>query len=267
MQISAQSWKSYVEKLGKLNKAAADAIIAYIKKHGFGDNKALIDYAFLISQKYGLGAAAISAAMYDAIVEASNKYYEPAEIADLPTYGDVAKTVYGVLKTSENEEEIAGAVSRLVKKAGCDTTLRNAFRDRAQYAWIPSGDTCAFCMGLAANGWVDISAKIARKGYPHAEHIHSNCDCTYAIRFSADDGVEGYDPDRYFEEIEEACDAQGLDINVEDVTWQQLNPEVINAVRRQNYARNKEEINAQKRAAYEKRQELNNSKAEESNTN
>ena len=37
----------------------------------------------------------------------------------------------------------------------------------------------------------------------------------------------------------------------------------INAMRREAYARNREEINAQKRAAYEKRKELNSSAAEE----
>jgi hypothetical protein len=43
-----------------------------------------------------------------------------------------------------------------------------------------------------------------------------------------------------------------------------MGKEVINALRRQNYARNREEILEQKASAYEKRKELNSSKAEES---
>jgi uncharacterized protein VirK/YbjX len=38
-------------------------------------------------------------------------------------------------------------------------------------------------------------------------------------------------------------------------------------MRRENYAKNKEEINAQKRSAYEKRKELNSSEAEEQDVN
>ena len=38
----------------------------------------------------------------------------------------------------------------------------------------------------------------------HAEHIHSNCDCTYAVRHSPDVTVEGYDPDKYLEMYKDA---------------------------------------------------------------
>jgi hypothetical protein len=33
----------------------------------------------------------------------------------------------------------------------------------------------------------------------HAEHIHPNCDCQYAVRFDGSSNVEGYDPDKYLE--------------------------------------------------------------------
>ena len=78
----------------------------------------------------------------------------------------------------------------------------------------------------------------------HAEHIHANCDCTYAVRFDSRTEVEGYDPDKYLDMYYDS----GGDLN---------------EMRREFYAENKEKINAQKRSAYAKRQELNNSKAEE----
>lgn len=31
----------------------------------------------------------------------------------------------------------------------------------------------------------------------HAEHIHANCDCEYAVRFDGKSTVEGYDPEKY----------------------------------------------------------------------
>ena len=272
MYISTKDWKAYINRLSKLNRTAAALVQKYIQQHGFADTKALIEYSYAVVQKYGQGSAALSAAMYDTVAEMSGKFYPPAEMAAIADYGEVAKTVNGVLKTSQNVEEMAGAVSRLVKQAGADTMVQNAYRDRparkygkkrntgAQIAWVPMGDTCAFCLSLASLGWQNQTKGGADN---HAEHIHSNCDCTYAVRFDESSGVEGYDPEEYRKQINEALEEQGLD-DFQSYYHGQMNSDVINAVRRQNYARDKEEINAQKRDAYEKRQELNSSAAEES---
>lgn len=122
-----------------------------------------------------------------------------------------------------------GGVSRLVKQAGADTTLKNAIRDGAEWAWVPHGDTCPFCITLASNGWQRASKK-ALKG-DHAQHIHAHCDCEYVIRFDSSTTVAGYDPDKYLAQYQ----AAGGDIN---------------AMRRAQYARDRDAINAQKRAAY-----------------
>ena len=53
--------------------------------------------------------------------------------------------------------------------------LKNAVRDGAEWAWVPHGDTCPFCITLASNGWQKASRKVLKGG--HAEHIHANCDC------------------------------------------------------------------------------------------
>ena len=107
--------------------------------------------------------------------------------------------------------------------------LKNALRDGAEFAWVPNGDTCAFCMTLASRGWQRASKGAIKNG--HAEHIHANCDCTYAIRFDPEVNVEGYDPDAYLKAYRDA----GSDVN---------------ELRRIHYAENRERINAQKRAAY-----------------
>ena len=80
--------------------------------------------------------------------------------------------------------------------------LKNAERDGAQFAWVPMGDTCAFCLTLASRGWQYMSKNAMKHG--HAEHIHANCDCTYAIRFDESSTVAGYDSDRYLEMYENA---------------------------------------------------------------
>lgn len=239
MYISTKDWKAYIDKLSMLNNEASRLMIEYVQKNGFGDRNSLIDYAYALVNKYGRGSAALSAAMYDAVAEVSGKFYAPAEIVDDVSVEDVAKTVNGTLKRSKNIDELGGAVSRLVKRQGADTTLYNARRDGAEFAWIPFGDTCSFCLMLASNGWQHVSKKTLKNG--HAEHIHSNCDCNYAVRFSDNDGVDGYDPDVYKEIYD----------NAEGDTWQ----EKLNSMRREKYAKNKDEINAKKRENYAERQQ------------
>ena len=70
---------------------------------------------------------------------------------------------------------------------------------------------------LASNGWQKASKKALKGG--HAEHIHANCDCTYAIRFNEKTNYAGYDPDKYREIYDGA----------EGNTWQ----EKLNYMRRE----------------------------------
>lgn len=193
MQISTRAWKNYIQKMSKVSQTAADAMQKWIEVHGFDDSKALLDYAYSLSQHYGQAIGELSCEMYEATAAASGVTVPTAEMASLPEYGEVAKAVNGAKKQSM--KKVPATVGRLVKQVGADTTLMNAGRDRAQFAWIPSGDTCAFCITLASRGWQTQSKKTLKNG--HAEHIHANCDCQYAIRFDSVSNVEGYDPDEY----------------------------------------------------------------------
>ena len=183
-------------------------IVTYMRNHLLHDatsnnimlltdeqRKELIDYAYGIVQKYGEASAALSAEMYDAVAVLEGRYIAPAEMAELANYGDVAKAIDGTLKTSQNINEIASAATRWVKMAGADTTLHNAIRDGAECAWVPQGMTCAFCLVLASRGWQRATKKTLKNG--HAEHIHSNCDCQYAVRYDSRTDIEGYDPNAY----------------------------------------------------------------------
>lgn len=233
MTISITDWLAYIKKLSLLDKTASAKMQAYVSKHGFEDTKALIDYAYGIVAKYGEGSAALAAQMYDTIAELSGEHLPAAELAPIPEYGEVAKTVKGTAKY-RNADLVSNAVGRLVKRTGVDTTMRNAIRDGAQWAWIPHGDTCAFCLTLASRGWQKAS-KAALKG-GHAEHIHAHCDCTYAISFDGNPKYAGYDPDKYLEMYDSA---EGIS-----------SKDKINSLRRQKYQENKDKISAQKRAAY-----------------
>lgn len=245
MTISEEGWQEYVDKLSKINSKAGELMQAWIDKNGLDDIDAAIRYAYGLATKYGEAAAALACEMYDAAALASQAALPAALPAATATYSEVAKAVEGTLLNLNNT--VPATVSRLTKQAAADTTLQNAQRDGAQFAWIPHGDTCAFCIALASRGWQYMSKRTLRNG--HAEHIHANCDCEFAVRFDSDSSVRGYDPERY------AKMYYGAEGNTPT--------ERINSMRREFYAENKEQINAQKRAAYEKRKELNSSAAEE----
>jgi hypothetical protein len=232
MQISSKDWENYIKKLNELNETAGRLMSEYISKHGFGDTDAIISYAYGLITKYGEGSAALSAAMYDAIAEMSGKTLPPAEVAPTADYKEVAEAVNGTIKQSSNPKTTGSTVSRLVKQAGADTMLKNAERDGAQFAWVPSGDTCAFCLTLASNGFQYMSENAKKNG--HAEHIHANCDCNYTVRFDNKSGVQSYDPKKY-KEIYDNADGD------------------INEIRRMQYRENKNRINAQKRETYAER--------------
>lgn len=250
MTIPWKTWRKYIDDLRKVNDAAAQSVLKYMATHEIIDPDQvddLIRYCYGLATRYGEAASELAAQMYDALAAATGAAVAPAVPAATATMQEVARSVVGTLKTG-NSEIVSASVGRLVKMAGVDTTMQNALRDGAEWAWIPVGDTCAFCITLASRGWQRASKKAIRGG--HAEHIHANCDCTYAIRFD-DSEVEGYDP-RVYEDMYYGADGGTPE-------------ERINAMRREAYAKNREEINAQKRSAYEKRQERESSAAEEIN--
>lgn len=248
--ISQIQWKRYIARLRRVNDKAADEFKnVIISKGGYAniERQVLIDYAYGISTKYGEASAALSAEMYDAIAELSGAAVPAAIPAETATYSEVAKTVNGIIKNTANEDILAQGIGRLVKMAGTDTMLSNAYRDRpkgskkrhsgAQVAWIPVGDTCPYCLMLASKGWV-YQTEWAENN--HSEHIHANCDCTYMVRFNKDTDVAGYDPEKLQQEYLDAGNTR---------------KERLNAMRREQYAENKDYINAQKREEYAKRKE------------
>lgn len=252
MRISSKVWDKYVADLRKINDKAAELVAAYYTAHPPITNAALdglIAYCYGIATKYGEAAAELTAQMYDAVALADGRILEAAFPAETATYDEVARTVVGTIKVTADTEAIGASVARLVKMAGVDTTMQNALRDGAEWAWIPRGMTCAFCIMLASRGWTPASRDAIKGG--HAEHIHANCDCTYAIRFDSSSNVAGYAPDEYREMYDSADGRTGR--------------QKLNSMRREFYERNKEVINEQKRDAYAKREERNSSSAEETN--
>lgn len=257
-RITTRAWNNYISSLRRVSERASKEMLAMVTKlsNQYTEGiitleeyeNAAIDYAYALATKYGEAAGAAACEMYDAIAELQGANVPPAVPAATAAMDETAKAVVGTMKTG-NVNIVADATGRLVKLVGVDTMQQNALRDGAEWAWIPMGDTCAFCLTLASRGWQKASKNAIRNG--HAEHVHANCDCTYAVRFDDSLDVEGYDPQKY----------RDMYYDTGESTPQAR----INALRREFYADNKEIINEQKRSAYAKRMERNSSAAEEIN--
>lgn len=245
MNISLKDWANYKNKLSRISAKAVDELETFVNRIGGYDANinAVIDYALALSTKYGEAAATLACDFYDAVAAAEGAMVPPAVPAETASISDVAKAINATKDYAGNTA--ANTVGRMVKRTAADTTLKNALRDGAEFAWIPSGDSCVFCMVLASRGWQHISKNALKNG--HAEHIHSNCDCQYAVRFDGKSNVAGYDPDKYLEQYR----------NVEGNTP----AEKIRAMRREYYAEHKDEINAQKRALYAREEQEKRSRS------
>ena len=153
---------------------------------------------------YGEAIGSLSCEMYEKTASAQGTTIPPAQPAETPTYGEVAKATLGSLKQSE--KMVSLAIGRLVKTVGADTTLKNAERDNAEAAWISYGENCDYCLNLASKGWQHVTKNTLKNG--HAEHIHANCKCQYSVRFNKESGVEGYEPDKLSEKHKEALKSE-----------------------------------------------------------
>ncbi len=97
-----------------------------------------------------------------------------------------------------------------------DNEVRNAARHcidsnmrrdsaRVEYALVPEGDCCDYCAEIAAIGpsenWGDWDG-----------HVHEHCNCVTVPCFEGNTEIEGYDPDRYAEQVAEADDGELYDL-------------------------------------------------------
>lgn len=218
--------EQYREKLSSVCERASESTQKWLERHPGASRQEILDATYKITQAYGLAASTLAANKYDQDVALAEKqgFLKPgqikeAEVWDPLGYGSIARAINGTLK-NDSKEKLPDTIERMVKRFAEDTTLMNARRDGAEYAWIPAGDTCVFCLSLASNGWQRASRSTAEGN--HADHIHPHCDCTFSVRFSKDTNVKGYHP----EKLKALIESQDGD------TWN----EKLNSLRRKKYA-------------------------------
>ena len=239
--ISKDNWRKYIDKLAAIDDQAADLMQKWIDENGLEDGEAAIQYAYALATKYGEASATLACEMYDYMAEIMDADVPEAMPAETATLKEVAKsTTWGKY---HSPSQIPSAVGRHVRQAGADTMIQNAKRDKAQWAWVPQGDTCAFCITLASRGWQNASRTVLKGN--HAEHIHQNCDCTFAIAFKEKDKRQYdyiYDPKKYEDMY---YSAEGDTPN-----------ERINSIRRTFYPSTRRERNERRRTLYAEKNDL-----------
>lgn len=244
--ISKRAWDKYSSKQARIRKEAAREIRDYVL--GAGDDvelAAAVSKSVAVSYRWGRSSAALAAIWYDQHARAAGANVPKAEIEVNHNVARIraieSQGADRCLKSGDVEgfaKACAIAVAGEVKRSACQTMLRNAARDGAEFAWIPHGDeTCAFCMTLSSRGWTRASKAVADG--EHADHIHDNCMCEFAVRFDSKTDVAGYQPEAYREMYQDAEGSSPRD--------------KINSMRRDIYAENKDSINAQRRERYAER--------------
>lgn len=231
MKISKSSWNAYRNKLARINQAASGQLIEFIEKHGLQDMESVIDMAYALVTKYGEASASLACEMYDELAEMAGVHLPAAEPAKMASRDRVGWELNERMKKSQSADEVGHTAGVMTKKAAAETMLRNAKRDGAEAAWIPSGDGCAYCRMLSSRGW--------EKPKNVKAHIHKNCKCEYAVRFKPEDKFEGYDPDAMAAEWKAA---EG-----------ETTAEKLRSIERQQYAENREAIRERKKAEYANR--------------
>lgn len=247
-RVSSRAWDAYTRRLEAQRTAAYDEAYRYVMRYIDLDEEELLWFIrhelVKTAMRHGSSTAALAASWFDQMAFAEGADVVKAVAVNDPAQIRVRRMAIASnaalpkLRAGDKEgfaRAIASGIAADVKRQATNTVMLNAQKNGAEYAWIPGGsETCAFCIALAANGWQ--SAARATALGEHADHIHDNCMCEFAIRFDKSTDYSSYDAQKYAEIY---ADADG-----------RSSQDKINAIRRDLYAENKDRINAQHRERY-----------------
>lgn len=174
---------------------------------------ALVEIVPLLTREYGELVATVAAEWFEQVHPGAFLAQTAAET--FPSAGVVENVRYhaGALFTDDPYAAvngISGALQRFILYSGRATVARNVQLDpsKPRFGRVPTGaKTCAWCGMLASRGFVYLSEQTA--GIV-AEDYHDDCNCAIVPSFDADDAhIEGYDPDRLYDQYLQARDAAG----------------------------------------------------------
>lgn len=233
LKIKKKDWENYINALAKVSDKAVKEMQDFIDKNGMENVTAVIGKSYQCSVKYGEAAMALTCEMYDKIAVVQKAKVRPAVPARDVTMQEVKDTVNHALRTAPST--VPAVTGKLVKKASSRTMRKNAARDGAKMALVPSSDGCPFCKMLGSRGWE--SAR-SNKSKTFEAHLHPHCRCEYVVDITGGMQVEGYDPEALYDEF----------MSLDGSSWEERMNIMRNQQRQIPAIRDK--INAQKRVAY-----------------
>lgn len=202
-------------------RMAQDDLLAFLAGVSLDDREAVRDALHTIVptlvREYGDLAATAAAEWYESVRAAQIGGSFLAQLADtFPEAGVHGGVGYALSASDPTEipQRLLGSLQRYVLYSQRSTVAQNAQRDRARpaFARVPSGaKTCAWCTMLASRGFVYESADTAGGTSALSSDYHDDCDCQVVAEFDRDGHhIDGYDPDRMYEQYLAARSATGL---------------------------------------------------------
>lgn len=195
---------------------------------------ALLEFLPALTAQYGDVAAALAAEWYEEMRGASGAVgkFTASLAAPVPAAAVESQIRYlaGHLWTP-TPEAILGplrtSVDKYVKQPGRDTIARNATREGARWARVPSGKKpCSWCLILASRDAVYVSRESAGGG--GGDSYHGDCNCQPVRIGAGDDYPEGYLPEDYYEKYMAARDeAASTDLNDIAAAMRRLHPDLV----------------------------------------
>lgn len=188
--------------LNKVSESTQSEVqIAWQELGGNDPDVSMKDLVDRIAKQIGDSHQAVSVLGSDVFTARANDLGITPKVVqpDPPPRQQIEKVVSWAKTTPDPVESVKHATDRIVKQGFRDTIQDSAEASGAAWARVPQGgETCAFCLILAARGAVYASEKSAKyRADGHKYHAH--CDCVPVLIRSKKDYPDGYDPDALYE--------------------------------------------------------------------
>lgn len=206
MQVTRRQLNAYREGISRIANAPKARLLAALQTLEWNDVTRDANMAVSLMRsacQSGSDLAAVAASEFYTAMRGSALGGQFSAIAASGFNGDATEGAVRAFVESVMHGDVAGfedhCLARYdaeVRNAARHCIDENARRDRAEvsYALVPQGDCCDYCAELAALGfngnWGNWDG-----------HVHEHCSCVTVPGFDGQTTVEGYDPDRYAEQV------------------------------------------------------------------
>ena len=123
MDITAEAWQVFLQRLRTVNNAARDKILFYLRDHPIRtdlDRQRLIEYAYLICTKYGEGAAALCCDEDIPLLKV-----KAVSLGKRADHSEHARRLFDCLRSFDGDSSVKTVYSRLPKTDGVELAVYN----------------------------------------------------------------------------------------------------------------------------------------------